>query len=168
MPDVRVAFLPPVAALNPLVLKALRLLGDGEFHSGVAIAGRLGVTRAAVSAALQGVERHGVEVFRVHGRGYRLATPVAWLDRGDEALARGVGDEPLAHDEVQAARERQPDLLLIAGRKEVDERVDRARRRCREARPAGGRTSAGHRSRYACGTRTSTGRAPGGIQAARG
>ena len=60
----------------------LRLLSDGEFHSGEALARVLGVSRTTVWKALQGMEALGVTLFKVHGRGYRLVTPVDWLDAG--------------------------------------------------------------------------------------
>ena len=63
-----------------LAFRALRLLSDGEFRSGEALARTLGVSRTTVWKALQGLERLGITLFRVHGRGYRLVTPVDWLD----------------------------------------------------------------------------------------
>jgi BirA family biotin operon repressor/biotin-[acetyl-CoA-carboxylase] ligase len=67
--------------MKPLTFSALRLLNDGEFHSGVAIAKNLGVSRASVSNALRGLDEVGLVVHRVHGRGYRLPDPVQWLER---------------------------------------------------------------------------------------
>ena len=40
----------------------------------------LRVSRTTVWKALQGLEEWGVTLFKVHGRGYRLVTPVDWLD----------------------------------------------------------------------------------------
>ncbi|HCI13365.1 MAG: biotin--[acetyl-CoA-carboxylase] ligase [Gallionellales bacterium GWA2_60_142] len=65
----------------------LDILADGRFHSGEALAQRLGVSRASVFNAL--ADTGGVSVQRVRGRGYRLARPwqplhrdkiVRWLD----------------------------------------------------------------------------------------
>ena len=67
--------------MKPLTFSILRLLNDGEFHSGVAIAKNLGVSRASVSNALRGLDEVGLVVHRVHGRGYRLPDPVQWLER---------------------------------------------------------------------------------------
>ena len=67
--------------MKPLTFSVLRLLNDGEFHSGVAIAKNLGVSRASVSNALRGLDEVGLVVHRVHGRGYRLPDPVQWLER---------------------------------------------------------------------------------------
>ncbi len=60
----------------------LRLLADGRFHSGEALAGALGVSRAAVWKQVREVARHfGVAIDAVRGRGYRLAEPLELLDR---------------------------------------------------------------------------------------
>jgi len=40
----------------------------------------LGVSRTTVWKALQNLEPLGVTLFKVHGRGYRLVTPLDWLD----------------------------------------------------------------------------------------
>jgi len=62
-------------------LEVLRLLEDGEFHSGEALGRALGITRGSVSNALANVDDLGLTVYKVHGRGYRLITPVQWLAR---------------------------------------------------------------------------------------
>ena len=68
----------------------LRLLADGRFHSGEALAGVLGVSRAAVWKQVHEVERHlGVAIDAVPGRGYRLAEPLELLDRERIALLLG-------------------------------------------------------------------------------
>lgn len=59
----------------------LQLLQDGEFHSGEALGHALGVSRSAVWKRLQGLESDlGLQIFRVRGRGYRLASPLSLLD----------------------------------------------------------------------------------------
>mgnify|MGYP002622902712 FL=1 len=75
--------------MNVYTLAALRMLEDGGFHSGEVIARRLGVTRETISAALEGVEAQGLAIERVRGRGYRLLTPVRWLEAG--AIRRALG-----------------------------------------------------------------------------
>lgn len=67
-------------APRPLTFGLLRLLADGEFHSGEAMAHELGLSRASVHNALQGVGEYGLDLHRVRGRGYRLARPLYWLD----------------------------------------------------------------------------------------
>ena len=59
----------------------LKLLQDGRFHSGEALGAALGVSRSAVWKKLQGLHSEfGIEVFRVPGKGYRLAQPLKLLD----------------------------------------------------------------------------------------
>lgn len=66
--------------MKPLAYQVLRLLADGEFHSGAALAQAAGMSRASVWNAVQEIEAAGVDVFSVRGRGYRLAQAVAMLD----------------------------------------------------------------------------------------
>ena len=80
--------------MKSLTLPVLRLLNDGEFHSGVAIARELGVSRASVSLSLQGVEELGLVVNKVHGRGYRLPERLQWLNR--ELILTHLGQEASA------------------------------------------------------------------------
>jgi BirA family biotin operon repressor/biotin-[acetyl-CoA-carboxylase] ligase len=85
---------------TPLLLK---LLADGELHSGEWLAGEL---RQTPTAVLQGVERLralGIEVQAVAHQGYRLADPVELLD------AARIGAE-LA--EERGSRVRALELLL--------------------------------------------------------
>lgn len=69
-----------VTAPKPLTLALLRLLADGEFHSGEILAQRLGVSRASVNNALHGIGNYGLTLYSVRGRGYRLLNPPQWLD----------------------------------------------------------------------------------------
>ena len=69
-------------APGDLVFSLLRQLADGEFHSGEMLARQFGVTRATVHNALHGVDTFGLTLYRVRGRGYRLARPLQWLDAG--------------------------------------------------------------------------------------
>ena len=78
-------------AMKPLTFSVLRLLSDGEFHSGVVIARNLGVSRASVSLALRGLDEVGLVVHKVHGRGYRLSGPMQWLER--EVILQHLGTE---------------------------------------------------------------------------
>ena len=70
--------------------QVLRLLADGEFHSGEVLAQRLGVSRATVFNALENVSRRGVSLQRIRGRGYRLAQPWQLLDENE--IARLLAD----------------------------------------------------------------------------
>ncbi len=66
--------------MGPATFPLLKLLADGRFHSGEDLARRLGRSRATVSEALKAVDGLGLAVFSVPGRGYKLATPVEFLD----------------------------------------------------------------------------------------
>jgi BirA family biotin operon repressor/biotin-[acetyl-CoA-carboxylase] ligase len=66
--------------VNPRTWQLLRLLADGEFHSGSALGRQLGVSRATVFNALASVADFGVLLQRIRGRGYRLAQPWRCLD----------------------------------------------------------------------------------------
>lgn len=76
--------------MTPHTLEALRLLEDGKFHSGEDMGGALGITRESVSNALERIEDHGLAIERVRGRGYRLTTPVQWLDAGRITAVMGA------------------------------------------------------------------------------
>ncbi|MGH8660745.1 MAG: biotin--[acetyl-CoA-carboxylase] ligase [Burkholderiales bacterium] len=75
--------------MKPLAAGVLARLADGGFHSGEALARSLAVSRASVWNAVRDLEATGLEVYKVHGRGYRLAHPVTLLDRA--AIERHLG-----------------------------------------------------------------------------
>lgn len=77
--------------MKPLTFSILRLLNDGEFHSGVVIARSLGVSRTSVSLALRDLDEVGLVVHKVHGRGYRLPESMQWLER--EVILQHLGTE---------------------------------------------------------------------------
>lgn len=58
----------------------LRLLQDGQFHSGEELGAALGVSRAAIWKQLQALEAEfDLGVHKVRGRGYRLEAPLSLL-----------------------------------------------------------------------------------------
>lgn len=61
-------------------LSLLRELNAQEFTSGAQIAQNLGISRASVSLGLAKAEDYGIHLERRHGVGYRLSTPIEWLD----------------------------------------------------------------------------------------
>ena len=79
---------------KPLTFALLRLLADGEFHSGEVLAQRLGVSRSSVNNALHGIEQYGLSLYSVRGRGYCLSKAPQWLDpaRVNAGLAAEAGD----------------------------------------------------------------------------
>ena len=68
-----------IPAMTSLSIRVLRLLADGDFHSGAQIARELGVTRGTIWNAVQLLEGAGLEIYSVPGRGYRLSSPLSLL-----------------------------------------------------------------------------------------
>lgn len=67
---------------NPDVkLKLLSKLSDGSFHSGESLGEELGMSRAAISKHIKGIQEWGVDIFRVQGKGYQLSQPLIMLDQ---------------------------------------------------------------------------------------
>ena len=67
--------------MNSLTFPILKLLADGRFHSGEAIAQHFNVSRATIWNALQHAESLGIKVFSVRGRGYKLPQALTLLDK---------------------------------------------------------------------------------------
>ncbi|PFG57663.1 BirA family biotin operon repressor/biotin-[acetyl-CoA-carboxylase] ligase [Vibrio sp. ES.051] len=61
-------------------LHILQSLSDGEFHSGEALGQELNVSRAAIAKHVKGLSEWGIDIYRVQGRGYQLASPLQLLD----------------------------------------------------------------------------------------
>ena len=59
----------------------LRLLSDGQFHSGVQLAEVLGVSRTTISNRIAQWNTQGVVIDSVTGKGYRLHSPIQWLNK---------------------------------------------------------------------------------------
>ncbi|MDD2723718.1 MAG: bifunctional biotin--[acetyl-CoA-carboxylase] ligase/biotin operon repressor BirA [Methylovulum sp.] len=57
----------------------LKVLADGEFHSGTELADSLGVSRSAVWKQLAGLADLGLQHLAVRGKGYRLEKPLELL-----------------------------------------------------------------------------------------
>ncbi|WP_394205918.1 bifunctional biotin--[acetyl-CoA-carboxylase] ligase/biotin operon repressor BirA [Shewanella waksmanii] len=58
----------------------VNLLSGGQFVSGEGLANELGISRAAISKHIAGLEDYGVDIFSVKGKGYKLATPLSLID----------------------------------------------------------------------------------------
>jgi BirA family transcriptional regulator, biotin operon repressor / biotin---[acetyl-CoA-carboxylase] ligase len=76
--------------MKSLTFAVLRLLADGEFHSGEDLAHKLDISRASICNALKEVDKAGLNLFKIRGRGYRLAEPLQWLDTTKIASALRV------------------------------------------------------------------------------
>jgi BirA family biotin operon repressor/biotin-[acetyl-CoA-carboxylase] ligase len=75
--------------VKPLAFVILRQLSSQTFRSGETIARELGISRASVWQALNEIDQHGIKLFRLAGKGYRLSAPVQWLDIQDIQSALG-------------------------------------------------------------------------------
>ncbi|HUE93412.1 bifunctional biotin--[acetyl-CoA-carboxylase] ligase/biotin operon repressor BirA [Pseudomonas sp.] len=75
------------------MLPLLKLLQDGQFHSGEALGASLGISRSAVWKQLQSLQAElSLPIHTVRGRGYRLESPLQLLDAAwIEANATGSG-----------------------------------------------------------------------------
>lgn len=80
--------------MPPVRFDLLRLLADGSFRSGAALARELGASAAAIQLALGELENLGIALVRARGRGCRLAEAYEFLDAG--ALRAQLG--PRARD----------------------------------------------------------------------
>jgi BirA family biotin operon repressor/biotin-[acetyl-CoA-carboxylase] ligase len=76
--------------MKPLTFAVLRLLADGEFHSGEDLAHKLDISRATIWNALKEMDEAGLALYKIRGRGYRLAEPLQWLDITKIASALGT------------------------------------------------------------------------------
>ncbi len=88
--------------MKPLAHRVLKLLADGDFRSGEAIARALGVSRGSVWHAVRELGATGLEFYRVRGRGYRLAQPLSLLDAAAIARALRTPAERLALEVVDS------------------------------------------------------------------
>ena len=78
--------------MNDSAQRLLRLLADGELHSGERLATSLGVTRAAVWKLVGELRERGIDVQSHERRGYQLGAAVELLDlRGLHAAAARAG-----------------------------------------------------------------------------
>lgn len=66
---------------HAIKLSILSMLCDGRFHSGEGLGEQLGISRAAVSKHVKGIQAWGVDVFSVQGKGYKLAEPMQLLNQ---------------------------------------------------------------------------------------
>lgn len=69
-------------------LQLVKILSDGEFHSGEQIGQALGMSRAAINKYMQTLRDWGLDVFTVTGKGYSLTAPLQLLDA--EAISKSL------------------------------------------------------------------------------
>ena len=68
--------------------KLLRLIADGELHSGEELGNALGISRTAIWKIINSLSHYGVTIVAMKGKGYRLSRPIEFLDK--ETLLSGI------------------------------------------------------------------------------
>jgi BirA family biotin operon repressor/biotin-[acetyl-CoA-carboxylase] ligase len=101
--------------MKPLAAQLYRVLADGAFHSGEALARGFGVSRASVWNAVRELGAMQLEVFAVRGRGYRLAHPVSLLDAARVARHLGARAAAFSIEVCEAVDSTNTALLARAG-----------------------------------------------------
>ncbi|AOM41682.1 bifunctional biotin--[acetyl-CoA-carboxylase] ligase/biotin operon repressor BirA [Xenorhabdus hominickii] len=62
-------------------LKLIKVLSDGEIHSGQKLGQKLGMSRAGINKHIRTIREWGVEVLTLPGKGYRFLAPMNLLDK---------------------------------------------------------------------------------------
>lgn len=78
----------------------LKLLSDGQFHSGEAIAQEVNLSRTAVAGHIAQLSDWGLDVFKVKGKGYRLERPITLLNA--DKIKKQLHESRLAVVEVES------------------------------------------------------------------
>ncbi|MES9844828.1 MAG: bifunctional biotin--[acetyl-CoA-carboxylase] ligase/biotin operon repressor BirA [Candidatus Sedimenticola sp. PURPLELP] len=85
----------------------IRLLADGQFHSGEELAEAVGISRAGIWKHLKHIrDRMDISLFAVKGRGYKLAEPIEFLDQ--DSICTGLN----------------PDTRTLLARVEIHDQID--------------------------------------------
>ena len=100
--------------MNALAFQVLRHLHDADFHSGAVLARSLGVSRGTVWSAVRAIDASGLRVYKVRGRGYRLAQPVSMLDAAAIRGAAGTAGGRLTIDVVDTCASTNTALMRRA------------------------------------------------------
>lgn len=66
--------------MKPLTFSILRILSDGNYHSGTVMGRTLNVSRASISTVLSDLDQLGLMIHKIRGRGYRWLNPIQWLE----------------------------------------------------------------------------------------
>lgn len=101
----------------------IQRLADGQFHSGQDLATELGVSRTAINKHMNALEGFHLDIFRVHGKGYRLAQPLQLLQRAQIQAALPENSAPLhvkhittsTHDDLKILLKNSPNHILMSG-----------------------------------------------------
>ena len=89
-----VRFFLAILRMGTAPFSLLRILADGRFHSGERLGRVLGLSRAGIWNLIRRVEALGLRVFKVRGRGYRLAEALDLFEsRALAARSRKIAPE---------------------------------------------------------------------------
>lgn len=80
--------------INNNLAKLVKVMRDGEFHDGNALGETLNMTRSAVWKMIKKLEKYGVEINSVKGKGYALCEPLILLDAGQ--IQTGINHQDCA------------------------------------------------------------------------
>lgn len=102
-----------MSELNEQGNALLRLLADGEFHSGEKIGQMLGVSRTSVNNYIKGLQGIGLDIYKVPGRGYCSASKIELLDK--DKIREFCGDNNIQVEQIvestnQILLDKIPDL----------------------------------------------------------
>ncbi|RKF21402.1 bifunctional biotin--[acetyl-CoA-carboxylase] ligase/biotin operon repressor BirA [Alginatibacterium sediminis] len=78
---------------SDMAFKLVRHLNQGQFVSGEALALELGISRTTIANYIHDLEQTGLEIFKVKGKGYRLATPLSLLE--ESRISAEIAPHPL-------------------------------------------------------------------------
>lgn len=67
--------------INHNLIKLVHVMRDGEFHDGNALGDALNMTRSAVWKMIKKLEKYGIEINSVKGKGYALCEPLILLNQ---------------------------------------------------------------------------------------
>jgi BirA family biotin operon repressor/biotin-[acetyl-CoA-carboxylase] ligase len=101
--------------MKPLAHEVLRQLADGTFHSGEDLAAAARMSRGSVWYAIRELEAAGLVVYKVRGRGYRLAQAVSLLDAAAIVDALGAAARDFHVHVLDAVDSTNTQLLQLAG-----------------------------------------------------
>lgn len=81
-------------SINSQSIELLKLMSDGEYHSGEALGQSLGISRAGIWKILESLSPYGLEIERVRGKGYCVRGGVDFLD--EFSIRQRMAGESLA------------------------------------------------------------------------
>lgn len=79
-------------------MQLLRLLSDGQFHSGEELGAKLGISRTAVWKQIEALRKRGLVLDVQPGKGYRLGTPLEWWSKSEILAAMSPVTRKLLHE----------------------------------------------------------------------